>query len=179
VETAAPAQTSRSSRTPRDMALSLLVLLVPVILGVLVYRVLFDGDEPVVVDPTSAIAEARAVGAFPVAEPTGLDSGWRTVSARFERGTDGAVLRLGYLTPDGDGVQLVQGNVPADRLVPQELTGKARPDGQLDIAGTTWQRYLARPGERALVLLEPARTVIVVGAAPMSDLRTLAGAASR
>jgi hypothetical protein len=179
VETTAPAQVSRPSRTHRDMAISLLVLLVPVALTVLVYRVVLDGDRPVVVDPTSAIAQARADRAFPVAEPTGLDSGWRTVSARYQRGADGATLRLGYLTPGGDGVQLVQGNVPADRLLPRELTNEARPEGQLDLAGTTWQRYLARPGERALVLLDPVRTVIVIGSTSESDLRTLAGAIFR
>jgi Protein of unknown function (DUF4245) len=161
------------------MAISLLVLLVPVILGVLVYRVLLDGDKPVVVDPTSAISEARAARAFPVTEPTGLESGWRTVSARYQPGADGALLRLGYLTPGGDGLQLVQGNVPAGQLVPQELTNKARPDGQVDLAGTTWQRYQARPGERALVLLEPTRTVIVIGSVSEPDLRTLAEAISR
>jgi hypothetical protein len=161
------------------MAISLVVLLVPVFLFVLVYRVVFDGDRPVVVDPSSAIMEARAAGAFPVAEPTGLDSGWRTVSARYQPGADGALLRLGYLTPGGDGLQLVQGNVPADRLLPQELTNKGRPDGQVDLAGTIWQRYQARPGELALVLLEPTRTVIVIGSSAESDLRTLAGAVSR
>jgi Protein of unknown function (DUF4245) len=161
------------------MVISLLVLLVPVALAVLVYRVVLDGDKPVVVDPASALSEARATRAFPVAEPTGLDSGWRTVSARYQRGADGDLLRLGYLTPGGDGVQLVQGNVPAERLLPRELTGKARPDGQLDVTGATWQRYLARPGERALVLLESTRTVIVIGSAAESDLRALAGAVSR
>ena len=161
------------------MVISLLVLLVPLFLVVLFYRVVLGGDQPVGVDPAPTIAVARAAGAFPVAEPTGLEGGWRTVSARYQPGADGALLRLGYLTPGGDGVQLVQGDLPADRLLPQELTKKARPDGQVDLSGTIWRRYLARPGERALVLLEPARTVIVIGSASESDLRTLAGAASR
>jgi hypothetical protein len=179
METAAPAQMRRTGRSPRDMAISLAVLLVPVILGVLFYRLLLDGDKPVVVDPTSVISEARSAGAFPVSEPTGLDSGWRTVSARYQPGAGGALLRLGYLTPGGGGVQLVQGNIPADQMLPQELTNKARPDGQVDLAGTTWQRYRARPGERALVLLEPTHTVIVIGSTAESDLRTLAEAVSR
>lgn len=178
METATAPQT-RPSRTTRDMVISLLVLLVPVLLAVLAYRGLHGREDPVVVDPAPAVAQARAAGTFPVAVPTGLDSGWRTVSARFQRGPEGNLLRLGYLTPGGEGVQAVQGDVPADRLLPAELTDDARPDGQVEVAGTTWQRYRARPGERALVRLEPARTIIVIGSASESDLRTLAGAVSR
>lgn len=161
------------------MALSLAVLLVPLFLVVMIYRVVHDGDRPLEVDPSSAIAEARAAAAFPVAEPAGLGDGWKTVSATFQRRADGAVLRLGYLSPDGDGLQVVQSNVPADQLLPAELTGKARAEGTAEVAAKSWQRYRTRPGEQALVLLAPTRTTIVIGTAPESDLHTLAQAISR
>jgi Protein of unknown function (DUF4245) len=153
------------------MALSLIVLLVPVILIVLAYRVLQGGDQPVAVDPAPAIAEARAAG-IAVVEPTGLRSGWQPASAQFTR-ADGAVLRIGYRTPSGTGAQLVESSRPADQLLPAELTNRARSAGTEEIGGRTWQRYTARPGEQAFVLLEPARTVIVLGSATDRELREL------
>jgi hypothetical protein len=158
------------------MAISLLVLLIPIALLLGFYRVFLNGDDPVTVDPAPAISEARAANAFPVSEPAGLGSGWRTVSARFQRADDGATLRLGYVSPAGEGVQVVQSNVPAERLLPAELTGAGRPEGTLALAGRDWQGYTARPGEHALVLLESSRTVIVVGSAREQELRDLAGA---
>ncbi|SCL35905.1 Protein of unknown function [Micromonospora pallida] len=156
------------------MAISLLVLLVPIALLLAFYRGFLGGEQPTTVDPAPAIEQARAANAFPVGEPTGLGSDWRTTTARFQQTEQGASLRLGYLTPEGRGVQLVQSNVPVERLLPQELTERSQPQGALDLDGQSWQRYTARGNERALVLLEPARTVIVVGEASESELRELA-----
>ena len=168
------AAASRSSRRPRDMALSLLVLLIPIALLVGVYRVLHEGEKPVLVDAAPVLAQARGAGDFPVAAPTGLADGWRTLTARYAAGDGRAVLRVGYLTPDGDGVLLIESDRPADALLAEELTAAARPLGAVAVAGRDWQRYAGRPGERALVLLEPERTLIVVGAAADDELAELA-----
>jgi hypothetical protein len=167
---------SSGERTPKDMALSLLVMLVPIALLLGFYRVVLGGDDPVLVDPAPTVAQARTTNAFPVAEPVGLTKGWRTVSASFRRTDDGATLRVGYLSPDDAGVQLVQSSVPAERLLPAELAGGSQPQGSVEVAGGTWQRYSTRAGEQAFVLLEPNRTVIVVGSAREDDLRHLAAA---
>lgn len=174
-ETEVPRPT-RSERRPRDMALSLVVLLVPVFVVVLIYRVVQGGDQPVEADTASAISQARAAGAFPVSDMAGLDDDWLPISAAFQQGDGGKTLRIGYVTPDDGGVQLVQSSVPADRLLPIELSADGKPQGSTDIEGETWQRYSARKGEAALVLLEPERTVIVVGHADESELRELAAA---
>lgn len=166
----------RSERKPKDMALSLLVLLAPIALLFGFSRIFFQPDEPAVVDTASVIAQARAANAFPVSEPIGLGSGWRTVSARYQPADGAAVLRIGYLSPDGQGMQVVQSNLPPEKLLPTELTDASRPQGSIELAGQRWQRHTARPGERALVLLMPNRTVIVVGAAGEEELRELAGA---
>ena len=158
------------------MVIALLVLLVPIVLLLGFYRVFFEGDRPAAVDSSEAVSQARSAGAFPVSEPTGLDSDWHTISADFRRVDGGATLRIGYVAPGGKGVQLVQSSVPADRLLPAELTGKARAEGNTAIGGRNWQDYAARPGEHALVLLESSRTVIVVGSAREEELRDLAGA---
>jgi hypothetical protein len=166
----------QSERTPKDMALSLLVLLVPIALFVVFHQVVLDGNEPTVADPEPVIAQARSAGAFPISEPVGLDPDWRPVTAKFQRNEDGQTLRLGYLAPSGKGVQVVQSNMPADRLLPIELTDESQPRGVVELSGRTWQRYQARAGERALVLLEPHRTVIVIGSVDEHELRHLAGA---
>lgn len=166
---------TRAERSPKDMAFSLLVLLIPIALILGFYRIVLGGDEPVVVDPAPAVAEARAANAFPVSEPVGLASGWRPVTASFRQVDGGQTLRIGYVSPEGDGAQLIQSNVPPERLVPAELRGSGQPQGRTELAGRSWQRYAARAGEHALVLLEPARTVIVVGGATEEELRVLAG----
>jgi hypothetical protein len=156
------------------MAISLLVLLVPIALAVGVYRVVFGGDQPVRTDPAPAVAQARASGAFPVLEPAGLGPDWHPVSATFNR--QEGTLRIGYVSPSGAGLQLVESAVPPEKLLPAELASAGRPTGSTSVAGRDWQRYTARADERALVLLEPNRTVIVVGAAGEQELSGLAGA---
>lgn len=164
----------RSERSPKDMALSLLILLVPIALLLAFYRGFLGGDSPVTVDPAPALQQARSANAFPVAEPTGLGDDWRTVNARFRTEADGSTLRIGYVTPEGRGAQLVESNVPAEKLLPAELT-EGQPQGAADLpGGLSWQRYTARGNEHALVLLEPNRTVIVVGDAGETELRKLA-----
>jgi hypothetical protein len=164
----------RSQRSTKDVVISLLVLLVPIALMIGFGRVFLGADQPTVVDPAPTIQQARAANAFPVSEPTALGDGWRTVRADFKREDSGASLRIGYLSPDDGGIQLVQSSIPAEQLLPAELTSGGQPQGATELAGRNWQRYSARPGELALVLLEPDRTVIVVGRVPEGDLRRIA-----
>ncbi|MDG4822864.1 DUF4245 domain-containing protein [Asanoa sp. WMMD1127] len=166
----------RSERRPRDMVISMLVLLVPILLAFGVYRVFFDGHDPIPVDASVAIDDARHANAFPVLVPAGLGDDWVTVSARWQEVDGGKALRLGLVTPDGDGVQVVQTDAEPTAFIPAELTADARPEGAVDVAGGSWQSYSTRPGERALVKLDPDRTVIVVGEADDGELRTLAAA---
>lgn len=162
------------SRRPRDLVLSLIVLLVPVALLVGIYKLVQGGDEPVVADVTPVIAQARAAADFPVAAPDGLGDGWRTLRGQYDGGDGDAVLRIGYLGPSGAGFQLIESDRSADVLLAAELTDSARPLGVRQIAGRDWQEYQGRPGERALVLLEPERTLLVVGAGPDGELAELA-----
>ncbi|GIG85761.1 DUF4245 domain-containing protein [Plantactinospora endophytica] len=164
----------RSQRSTKDIVISLLVLLVPIALVIGFARVFLGADQPVVIDPAPVLQEARAANAFPVSEPTGLGDGWRTVLAEFRREAGGATLRIGYIAPDGGGVQMVQSSLPADGLLRSELTRDGRPlGGTVEVGGRSWQRYTARPDESALVLVEPGRTVLVVGQAPESELQQM------
>jgi hypothetical protein len=176
-----PAPTDRPSaagtRRPRDLAISLLVLLVPVLVLVGGYQLVSGRTQPVTVDQTPAILAARGAG-FEVAEPTGLGPDWVPVSGVFRTVDGGATLRLGYLTPAGEGVQLVQSTVAAARLLTEELTEDAAPAGTVEVDGIAWQRYPGRSGETALVLREAEHTLLVVGPAAESELRRLAASLS-
>src|SRR5262245_42556363 len=133
VSSPAPEAPGRAfGRRPRDMALSLLVLLIPVALFVALFR--FRGGEDVtMVDPAPAIAQARTAGAFPVLEPAGLASGWRPVNATFRRDGAVATLRLGYLTPTGGALQLIESDEPTEPLLGRELGAPVRPTGPVTI----------------------------------------------
>jgi hypothetical protein len=160
----------RSGRTLRDMALSMVVLLVPVAIVVAIFR-LQGGEDVAVVDPGPAVAQAQAANAFPVSVPR-LDGGWRTVSAVFRPETGGATLRLGYLTPGGGAVQVIESNEPADALLIRELGDQTRPTG---VTGA-WNTYDVRNGEAAWVRKEQGRTVIIIGRADRSEFDVLAAA---
>lgn len=155
------------------MALSLLVLLVPIFVLLGVYRYL-GGEGATVVDPAAAFEDARASHLFPVAEPSGLPSGWQVASAAFRREDTGAVLRVGYRTPGGGTAQLVETDAPADEMVTRELGAGAQARGAAAVAGGDWQAFATAKGEHALLLAEPGRSVLVVGRADDAELATLA-----
>jgi Protein of unknown function (DUF4245) len=158
------------------MALSLAVLLVPIALLLIFYRVVLNGDAPITVDSTPTVQEARSANAFPVAVPSGLGPDWHVTSAKFQRQPGGATLRIGYVDPDKKGLQLIESSVPPASLLPAELTSAAKPVDTYRADARLWRRYDARPGEQALVFAEPGRTMIVVGEAGARHLETLAAA---
>jgi uncharacterized protein DUF4245 len=168
----------RAERSPRDMALSLAVLLIPIALLLVFYRVVLGGDSPVSVDPGPVLQEAQQAALFPVAVPGDLGKDWQVSNATFRRETAGATLRLGYAGPGEDPIQLVESNVAPETLLPAELGTAAKPTDKFRAVGRLWQRYTARPGEQALVLAEPNRTIIVVGQSDAKNLETLASALS-
>jgi hypothetical protein len=161
-------------RRPRDMIMSLAVLLVPIALLLILYRTLLNGDAPITVDPVPTIQEAQAAKLFTVAVPQGLGDDWHTSSATFTRAPNGATLRLGYVDPDKDPVQLIESSVPTDALLPAELSTGAKPTGNFRSASGVWRVYDARPGEKALVLGDQNRTIVIVGRTDVDNLEKLA-----
>jgi hypothetical protein len=152
------------------MLISLVVLLIPVALIVTIFR-LRGGEDVVTVDQTGVIAQARAAGDFPVTSPVNLPSGWKPVSAVFQPASaKSATLRLGYVSPSGAGVQLVESNEPVESVMGRELGDHIRPLGD---TASGWQRYGVRTAETALVRIETGRTVIVVGQASTAELESL------
>jgi len=162
-----------SDRRPRDLVLSLAVLLVPILLVVLGFQYLGSDDKATVVNPDAAFSQAREAGLDTV-RPGGLPAGWQSVSAVAQEEAGVVTLRVGYITGSGGFLQLVESNRDAEPLLRREL-GDGRPGGSVRIHGVSWQAYPGRDGERALVWLQPRRTVLVLGRAPMDELRAMAG----
>lgn len=156
--------------------MSLAVLLIPIALLLTFYRLVLDGDKPIAIDPAPTVQEAQQSKLFPVLVAQGLGDDWHTSSATFRRAENGATLRIGYVDPDQDPIQLVQSNVPAATLLPQELSKDAEPIGNFRAQTGVWRLYNARPGERALVLADQSRTVVIVGKTDTDNLESLAGA---
>ena len=109
-----------------------------------------------------------------MAVPTGLAEGWRTVSANFAEGADGATLRLGYLTPDDGAMQLIESSEAVDPLLIRELGDNVRPAGTVAAGSASWDSYEARGNERAIVRKDAGRTMIVIGNAAVADLQNVA-----
>ena len=160
------------SRVGRDMLLSLAVLVIPVLILVAVYETVFSGAAPIAVDPSDTWATARHSATFQVLQPQGLPPKWTVTSATFASGT----VRVGYVTPSGTGLQLVETASPADTFLPAELGADARPGNLVPIGEREWRAYPSvGSGNRALVLVDDGRTVLVIGSARDEDLRTFAG----
>ncbi len=159
------------------MAISLVVLLIPLALVVAIFR-LRGGEDVQVVDPAEAVASAQNARLFSVAVPAGLATGWRPLSAQFTRNGNTGELRVGYLTPSDGQAQLIESNADAAVLSRQTFGGEAQLTGTSTVAGTRWQLYRLQGDRRALVLTDPGRTIIVVGLAAGGELETLAAAVS-
>lgn len=111
---------TKRTRRPRDMAISLIVLLIPVALVILAYRTLYQGDQVVAVDPAEAIGSAQRSGLTDL-PPVQAPEGWTVVSAQFKDQT----LRIGYVDKQLRGVQLIQGRgqVPAPQAGEKAFSG--------------------------------------------------------
>jgi hypothetical protein len=157
------------------MAISLGVLTIPLVLLMALCRP-SSRDVPTV-DPANTYEAAKATGAFPVRVPKGLPAGWRATNSSLRSGTGSKLtLRVSYVTPTSRFAQLVESNVAADTLLPEELGG-GKAEGTTKVGAVDWQRYGGRrAGETALVLLDRQVTVLVAGDATLDELRTLAAA---
>lgn len=159
------------------MALSIAVLLVPILL-VVAFCQATGAERAPTVDPGPVWTAARDADRFAVRVPQGLPDGWRVTRAVAPRGDGGALtVRVSYETPAGEFAQLVESDLDAAGLLADELGGPRAAGGTVEVAGTPWQRYPGRrDGETALVLLGGGATYLVTGSAGVDELRTLAAA---
>jgi hypothetical protein len=163
----------RLSRTPGDMAKAVLVLLVPVALLVALYVFFFGGNNVIQIDPSQSYADARASAHFTVLQPADLSTKWKPVSAQFEPGAT-STLRVGYIAPDGGGIQLIETDEPANTAITSELGNVGSLAHSVDAGGLTWGLVDAKGSALALVDTEASRTVIITGHASQAELQEFA-----
>jgi hypothetical protein len=156
------------------MFIALASLFVPILLIGGLLRFL-GGTNPTVVDTTPAISDAKAANLFVVLVPQGLADGWKPVQATFRHPGDAttAELRLGYLSPAGGQLLLVESNEPAGSLLAQELGDVVSRQGGVAVNGISWDASQVHGDERALVNVTDSRTIIAVGRSSPEDLTTL------
>jgi hypothetical protein len=166
-EVAAHAEAAKRIRRPQDMALSLGVLLVPILLVILVGRFLYGDSTTATVDPELALKGAARASMQPIPAGT-APADWKIVSARFKDG----VLRIGYVDPSQQGVQLVQS--PSATVVATELGKDARQVGEVPAAGKTWTQWAGRDGLTALARSDGPTTIVLLGSVGVDELSLLA-----
>jgi Protein of unknown function (DUF4245) len=171
-EIAAHAVAAKRIRRPRDMVLSLAVLLAPILLLVLAGRFLYGDSTTATVDPQLALQGAARASMQPI-PPSTAPADWKIVSARFKNG----VLRIGYIDRSDHGVQLVQSQ-SAD-MVSTELGRDARRLGEVSAAGQTWSQWAGRDGITALTRTEGPTTILLIGSVGVDELTRLATTVTR
>ena len=73
-------------------------------------------------------------------------------------------------------MQLVQSSVPADELLPAELSDEATPQGATELGGRAGSDTARAPGNGRWCCWNPSRTVVIVGDAAEEELAALAAA---
>lgn len=173
----------RSVRTVRGLLLSLAPLLVLVLaVAGLAGQCSFSPGAPdtrgAPVPTVDADAELRRLAGsvpFAVRVPR-LPPAWRANSAGLERVGRDTVVRVGWLTPEGDYLRLSQSSAAERDLVAFETGTRSAATGTVRVQGTDWAVYAAPQGERVWVADLGAVRVLITGSAAEPALRTLATA---
>lgn len=136
------------------MALSMAVLLVPLGLFYVMWDWAASDRQVSVVDTSEDRASATALG-LDVIEPE-LSPDWKPISSALEVDEETVILRTGWYSPDGDGLQLVQTNGEMS-AVNEKLDGAGEP---VEAAGLQWAAYDLGDNE-AWVTELPGSTVVL------------------
>ena len=179
---------ARSALTMRDMLVALGVLLVVILLAGGVTRSCSFAPTGPTIDPSGlpvvdAPAELRALRVpFPVRIPA-VPVGWRSNSVGQDRVEGGRAVRVGYITPAGRYLRLLQSDAPDAALLAVETgASPVAASGPVDVAGQRWIVYPRGAGEPiwiAEVATPNAAPVqmLITGSGSEDDFRALAGSA--
>jgi Protein of unknown function (DUF4245) len=166
--------------TAANMLRSMLPLVVICLLIVAWTAFRQSGDVGVrTVDPSSAVQLAAARASYPLLAPSGLDEDYRPTSARTDAGDAGdgdpVTLEIGYLTPGEEFAGFVVSDDPRADPVAAVLDG-ADEQGNVELGGATWTRWLTERDETALSREDGGVVVVVTGSATDEELETVAAA---
>jgi hypothetical protein len=171
----------RSNQTTLNLVLALIASLgVVALIFLVVVRPQSIEREPV--DWKAGARDAQSQFDVPLAAPS-LPDGWTANRAEpGDAGADGVqTWQIGFLTPSGQYIGLVQG-VDANPSWVAQQTERADAAGTVTIDGTDWAAYDRRdaddPGNLAYALVATfdRSTVVLGGTATDDEFRTLAGA---
>jgi hypothetical protein len=166
----------RVIKTPRDMVLSLGVILLAIgVFMALTPRRHYDAVR--VVDYGSALRDARAVAPYHVRAPEGLSAQWRATSVRYDGDVEGAAQwHLGFVSPRDQYVGLEQTDGTARDFI-YSLSNRGLADGATLVNGVVWDRYLRESRDvRSLARTDGGVTVLVTGTASYEELTEFAAA---
>ena len=178
---AAAAEAAEGFETLGDMARSLGVVLLVVLVLVLI-TVREGGQSIRVVDYRSTLVQAKIGAPFVLQAPDGLTAAWKPTSVYFDpperTGVPGVTLwHVGWVTPAGQYAGLEQTNGLAADALEAALSSLATAAGTSLVVGVAWQRWVDDSGKRrALSLTQGSVTTVVDGTAGWPELEQLAGA---
>ncbi len=141
-----------------------MLLLVLIVAGYALLRDLNRSDPADPVEPVdwrSTAAYARDEAGFEVLAPQRLPQGWIATSVRFGRG-DQESWHLGVLTDQRRYIGLEQSEDSAGTMVETFVDEEAEADGEVSVAGQTWQVWRDEE-DTALVRESGDITTLVVG----------------
>lgn len=180
-----PADKPRHLQNSHDLILSI----VPLVLICLALAGLARGCSfspggpsaaaPPTVDAARIYADDAAAESFPIRSPE-LPAGWLANSSSNASvgGTNGgSSVRVGYISPGGSYLKLVQSSATADQLLPAEaggLTGRAS-SGSKQVGGATWNLYVQKGTETAWVSDLGAVRLLITGSGSDAEFTVLAG----
>jgi hypothetical protein len=180
-----PAKPSRSAMTVRDLLGALVVLAVIVlVVGGLTRGCSFAPGGPSV-DPNAAPrvdapVQLRALAgstSFPLRVPA-VPADWRANSVDTVRVGPAAsrAVRVGYLTPAGRYLRVVQSDADEAALLALEARGTPIASGATDVAGRTWVTYADDTREPIRIADLDGVRVLITGSGDDDEFRTLAAA---
>ncbi|MFC5993910.1 DUF4245 domain-containing protein [Pseudonocardia hispaniensis] len=183
-----PGKPARSSLSMRDMLGALAVLaVVALVFAATTQSCSFSpggpsisADSAPVVDAQARLREAAVHTPFALRVPA-LPAGWRANSTdQGLVGGGGRAVRIGYLSPDGRYLRLVQSNAAQEPLVATEAGGPQIGRGTVEAGGATWVVY-GNDGEEPFWVTTvpgaPESRLLITGSGSEQEFRTLASAA--
>ena len=184
-----PRKPPRSAMTIRDMLAAIGVLaLVVVVLGGVSGSCSFSPGGPSVdqgalpvMDAPAELRDLARVVPFPLRIP-GVPPGWRANSVDQDRvdpadDAAGRAVRVGYLTPEGRYLRLVQSDGTEEALLAAETgTTPATAQGAVDVGGLAFVVYGVPDDEPIWIGELDGVRLLITGSGADRDFRALAGA---
>ena len=186
-DTGPPGKPPRSALSVRDMVGAVAVLVAVVLLFAGMTRSCSFAPGGPSADPASgpsvdAPAQLRVLAgsmAFPLRVPA-PPAGWRATTVDTARvGENGArAVRIGYLTPAGHYLRLVQSDADELALLATEAEGTPVAAGPIVVTGTTWVSYTDDTREPIRIAALDGVRLLITGSGTDDEFRTLAAAAT-